>query len=137
MSNRKVANFELTDILAEILLKKYPIAYSYEADSLAWAAKALGSTKNARYYNVLSEVADSAEYKKIVKHANKALDNLGAVNDEPQYVAGMYSLPDELYAKETVAVRDQRIIALLMSGDLRDLKQRAEKLLRPTLRVLS
>jgi len=114
----------LLDIGAEILLTKYSHVRGPEIDSLAWLARAVGSSENGRYYNVLLEVTDSATEKKLARHAETALDDIGD-KVEVQYVAGMYELPAGLYAKETDSARDERILSLLMEGNLTSLKEGA------------
>lgn len=126
---RNISNPELIDIVAEILLKKYPHAYPSEADTMAWMSKAIGSTQNGRYHSVLSEIAESTTNKKLIKHTKKALTNLGSVDGQQQYLQGSYPLPDNLYAKETAVARDKRIMDLLMAGDLKSLQQGARAII--------
>ncbi|MGS2718094.1 hypothetical protein ACVBE9_07975 [Eionea flava] len=126
--DKNISNIELMDIFSEILLTKYSTAYPSEMDSLAWVARAIGASKNDRYHTVLSEVANSSNNKKLIKHASKALGSLGEAQSE-QYVAGMYSLPKGIYAKETPAARDERIVALITAGDLTSLKQGAKAII--------
>lgn len=119
---QEMTNPELIDVMAEVLLRKYPDAYLNEIDTLAWMARAIGSTENGRYHAVLSEVVNSTDNRKLRRHADSALDDL----DDPegvQYAAGMYKLPEGLYEKESDAERDARIKKLLLAGDLFSLKQ--------------
>lgn len=118
----EIANTELLDIAAEVLLTKYTHAFSHEVDTLAWVARAIGVSENGRYHTVLATVEANADDKRLKKHADKALDDVGDAEGE-QYVKGMYQLPAGLYAKESDDVRDTRIMGLLMTGELANLKQ--------------
>lgn len=121
ISQQGLSNTELIDIMAEILLNNYQDAYNSEIDMLAWLARAIGASENGRYHSVLSEVLTSSDHKKLRRHADTALDDLGKAEGE-QYVAGMYKLPEGLYAKESEEDRDKRIMDLLLIGDLVSLK---------------
>ncbi|MDC8829450.1 hypothetical protein [Alteromonas gilva] len=118
---------ELSDIAAEILLVKYPDAYSSEVDSLAWLARAIGSTENGRYHGVLSEVVNSTKIDKLARHAEKALDNLPGAEGE-QYIAGMYTLPKGVFEKETTSELVARLKKLMLRGDLASLKRAAKEI---------
>lgn len=122
VSRQEMSNIELIDIMAEVLLRKYEGAYPNEIDTLAWMARAIGTTENGRYHAALSEVVNNSDNRKLRRHADSALDDL----DDPegvQYVSGMYQLPEGLYAKESDAERDARIKQLLLAGDLASLKE--------------
>lgn len=121
----EISDPAVIDIAAEILLTKYPHAYSSEIDTLAWLARAIGASENDRYYGVLTEVMNNTDNSKLERHADSARDDLPSP-ERDQYVAGMYALPDNLYAKEDSAARDNRIKQLLMAGDLSSLKQGAK-----------
>jgi len=123
----KISNPELLDIVAEILLTKYPEAYSSEVDSLAWLARALGASENGRYYDVLSEVVSKTKIDKLERHADKALDNLPSASSE-QYVAGMYTLPEGAFEKEESSELVARLKKLMLAGDLASLKQAAKEI---------
>jgi hypothetical protein len=125
IDDKEISDPSLLDIAAEILLKKYPDAYSSEIDTLAWIARAIGSSENGRYHSVLSEVMNNSNDKKLAKYARKARRKLDNVEVE-QYLSGMYQLPEKLYAREDDATRDQRIMGLMMAGDLSSLKQGAQ-----------
>jgi len=89
MYNTRESNTEVLDVAAEVLLKNY--ANSPDSDTMAWLAKALGRSHNGRYYNVLKEVADGGSDKRLRKHANSALKELGGPSGE-QYTRGMANL---------------------------------------------
>lgn len=125
VSRREMTNPELIDIMAEVLLRKYATAYPNEIDTLAWMARAIGSTENGRYYTAINQVVESTDNRKLRRHADSALDDL----DDPegiQYIAGMYKLPDGLYEIESDAERHARIKKLLLAGDLASLKEGAQ-----------
>ncbi|MFC3095369.1 hypothetical protein DRW07_16040 [Alteromonas sediminis] len=121
-------NTELLDMVAEILLKKYPNAYPSEIDTLAWMARALGNSENGRYYNAVNTVVENAKHKKLVRHAETALDDIDEASGE-QYVEGMASLPASLFARESNKDRDARVMALITAGDLRSLKEGARTII--------
>ena len=123
----EINNPELLDIAAEILLNKYPEAYSSEVDTLAWLARAIGSSENGRYYGVLSEVVSKTKINKLERHADKALDNLPGASGE-QYVAGMYTLPEGAFEKEESSELVARLKELMLAGDLASLKQAAKEI---------
>jgi hypothetical protein len=83
-------NQVVLDTLAEVLLQKVPTASTGDIDTLSWAAKALGKSRNPRYRDTLSTVASSGN-KKLAKYANNALDDLSD-SAVPQYKRGGVSL---------------------------------------------
>ena len=85
----------VSDTAAEVLLSLYPKGLDYQADTLAWVAKALAQNKTGRYHDVLSEVASSSQ-KKIEKHAKKALKAHGKAKGE-QYKKGMTRVEAQNY----------------------------------------
>lgn len=82
---------EVLDVAAEVLLQRYPTASINDVDTLAWVAKALGNSRNPRYYTTLKEVVDSNAQKKLRKHAKKALSLVGGPSGD-QYVKGTLNL---------------------------------------------
>ena len=125
--DEEISDPALMDIAAEILLTTYPHAYSSDIDTIAWLARAIGASENDRYYDVLTEVINNTDNSKLERHADSARDDLPDPVSE-QYVAGMYRLPDNLYAKEDNATRDKRIKQLMLAGDLSSLKQGAKEI---------
>lgn len=123
----EISDPALLDIVAEILLRQYDGAKLIEIDTIAWLASALGSSENARYHQVLSEVIENSKNRKLVKYAEKALDKLDD-SDAEQYEAGMYPLSEDLYMRETDTARDARILALVLAGDLSSLKQATKEI---------
>jgi len=68
------------DILLELLAQKLRGNYARtdlddreRSDSVAWQAKALGSSKNEKYVALLREVAEKAVARHVVTHATEAL----------------------------------------------------------------
>ena len=68
------------DILLELLAQKLRTNYARtdlndreRSDSVAWQAKALGSSKNDKYVPLLQEVGEKAVAQPVVKHAKEAL----------------------------------------------------------------
>ena len=69
------------DILLELLAQKLRANYARtdlndreRSDSVAWQAKALGSSKNDKYVALLREVSEKAVAQPVVKHAKEALE---------------------------------------------------------------
>ena len=123
----KIANPELLDIAAAIMLKKYPQATRSEVDPLAWVARAIGASENGRYYSVLSEVVEKTTLDKLERHADKALDDLPGAEGE-QFAYGMYMLPEKLYSKELDSSVISRLKSQMTAGDLSNLKQAAKEM---------
>ena len=128
VSSAKITEPELIDILAEVLAVRYARAYPSEVDTLAWVARAIGSSENSRYHSILTEVVERTEHKKLRRHVKKALGQLGELEGE-QYIAGSYKLPAGIYAAESDSQREDRIYALIMAGDLKSLKQGAKSII--------
>lgn len=79
------------DHLAEVLLQRYSGAPNGDIDTLSWAAKALGKSRNPRYRDTLSSVANSGSAnKKLRKYASQALEELSS-SAVPQYKRGSVS----------------------------------------------
>jgi hypothetical protein len=94
MANTGYANAEVLDVLAEVLLEKYPQtgADFGSVDSVAWMCRALGSSGNNRYRPLLEHIADDkAMHRKLRGHCQKAAKQLpkGSGNS---YVAGTVNL---------------------------------------------
>lgn len=89
MYNTGEKNTQVLDVAAEVLLQNY--ANASDPDAIAWVAKALGKSGNGRYYGVLKEVADSKADKRILKHTNNALKEIGKPSGS-QYVKGTVNL---------------------------------------------
>ena len=89
--NTGLTNTEVLDVAAEVLLQKYKTATPGDVDTLAWVAKALGNSGNGRYHQALSSVAEGTSQRKLRKHANRALKQLGA-EEGKQYQQGSVSL---------------------------------------------
>lgn len=90
--NNSEDNQTVLDTLAEVLLQNYANAPNGDIDSLSWAAKALGKSRNPRYRDALSSVANnSSTNKKLRKYADQALDSLSD-SAVPQYKRGSVSL---------------------------------------------
>lgn len=97
-------NTEVLDVAAEILLQRYPSAANQDIDTLAWVAKALGSSRNPRYYSTLKEVADSNAHGKLRKHAAKALTYVGNPAGD-QYIKGTLDLATLQYSGNSNATQ--------------------------------
>ena len=82
---------QVLDVLAEVLLENYQKPGRDQVDAMAWSAKALGSSGNARYRDVLTEVSTNAEHRKLKKHAKRSLKQLSEESVE-QYTKGTVSL---------------------------------------------
>lgn len=89
--NTGLTDPEVLDVAAEVLLERYPNANDQDMDTLAWVAKALGNSRNPRYYNTLEQVANSDAHAKLRKYAKKSMKQLGSASGE-QYTKGMVSL---------------------------------------------
>lgn len=87
-----VAEQEVTDTLAEILLQNYARTNNDDyIDALAWAAKALGSTRNARYRSTLTEILEKCTNKKLNKYVSASLKSIPEEEAE-QYTKGTINL---------------------------------------------
>jgi hypothetical protein len=94
MANTGYANAEVLDVLAEVLLEKYPQtgADFGSVDSVAWMCRALGSSGNNRYRPVLEHIADDkAMHRKLRGHCQKAAKQLPK-GSENSYIAGTVNL---------------------------------------------
>ncbi len=94
MANTGYANAEVLDILAEVLLEKYPQTGTDfgSVDSVAWMCRALGSSGNNRYRPVLEHIADNkAMHRKLRGHCQKAAKQLPK-GSENSYIAGTVNL---------------------------------------------
>ncbi|MBO1256754.1 hypothetical protein J3L16_13760 [Alteromonas sp. 5E99-2] len=127
IEDASIKNTEVIDVAAEVLLTKAPHMYTSDVDALAWIARSIGSTENDRYYSVLYDILTSSNDKKFTRHVKKALKKVGSGSGE-QYVAGMYALPNNLYAKESDEARDKRSLELLMEGTLASAKLGARRI---------
>lgn len=119
---------EILDISAEILLRKYPYAYSHEIDTLAWLARGLGASGNDRYYNVLNEVVTKAGNRKLASHAQKAQEFLSGPS-ESSYKLGDADFPEGIYPVKTQADQDKELMAMITSGNLSELKNAAKQMI--------
>ena len=97
---QEVSDPAIIDIAAEVLLRMYKDAYAAEIDTLAWVARAIGASDNGRYFVALTEVKNNSSSRKLVKYALDARDELYN-RGGPQYQAGMYQLPEGIYARDT------------------------------------
>lgn len=91
MQQNKFNDTSVLDVLAERLVQDYQKPGKLEIDSMSWAAIALGSSGNSRYYDILTHVANTAKHSKIAKHTKKSLKSLKKSNVQ-QYKVGQVSL---------------------------------------------
>lgn len=83
---------EVLDVAAEVLLQRYPTASHRDIDALAWVCRALGNSRNSRYYTTLDEVTNNPNtQRKLRKYAKKGLNQLGGKSGE-QYTKGTIDL---------------------------------------------
>jgi len=86
-------NTEVLDVVAEVMLEKYPRASldRDSADAIAWLCRALGGSGNNRYKAALDEVVKKGDNRKMRSHCEKASKALpkGATNS---YTAGTVDL---------------------------------------------
>ena len=92
-------NQTVLDTLAEVLLQHAPNAPTGDIDALSWAAKALGKSRNPRYRDTLSSIANNSN-KKLAKYGKNALDDLSN-SSVPQYKKGAVSLKKSGGSKST------------------------------------
>ncbi len=94
MYNTAYRNAEVLDVMAEVVLEKYPLAgaqFNY-VDSVAWMCRALGASGNNRYRPVLEKVSDDkSAHRKLRGHCEKASKQLPK-GSENSYVAGTVNL---------------------------------------------
>lgn len=115
-----VKNTTVLDALAETTLQSYTKEGEW-GDAVAWATRALGESRNARYLGTLEEIKSSKASRKIKKYAKKAAKQLGSASGTEQYKSGSVNLAsvksnaDKAYArlikslqapagKETIAI---------------------------------
>ncbi len=95
MYNTAYRNTEVLDVMAEVVLEKYPMAgeqFTY-VDSVAWMCRALGASGNVRYRPVLEKVSDDKSvHRKLRAHCEKASKQLPKKGTESPYVAGTVNL---------------------------------------------
>lgn len=96
INSMKVTNPQVLDVASEVLLMLYPEAWVDQVDTLAWLARSIGQAGNGRYHSVLSQVVENTTYKKLRKHAKKALRQTGKA-DGPQYRQGMVRVTKREY----------------------------------------
>lgn len=89
--NTGESSTEVLDVASEVLLQRYSKAGKRDIDTLAWVCRAIGSSGNGRYHNVLKEVVDSDAHRKLRKYAKKALKQVGDAEGK-QYVKGSVDL---------------------------------------------
>ncbi|MBX2857168.1 MAG: hypothetical protein KTR17_00780 [Cellvibrionaceae bacterium] len=91
IKSREIKDPHVMDVVAEVLLQLHSEAWDAQIDSLSWAARALGGSRNGRYFSVLEEVNSGASNKKLRRHAKKALKELSksAGKKVEQYKKGM------------------------------------------------
>jgi hypothetical protein len=94
MVNTGYRNPEVLDVLAEVLIEKYPLSGAdfSSVDSVAWMCRALGASGNNRYRPLLEHISDDKSvHRKLRAHCEKASKQLpkGAENS---YVAGTVNL---------------------------------------------
>lgn len=82
---------EVIDVAAEVLLQRYATATNSDIDGLAWLCRAIGNSRNGRYFSVLSEVEESNTHKKLRKYAKNARKDIGSASGE-QYQQGSVDL---------------------------------------------
>ncbi len=94
MYNTGYRNGEVLDVMAEVVLEKYPLSGGEfsSVDSIAWMCRALGASGNSRYRPVLEKVSDDKTvHRKLRGHCEKASKQLPK-NVENAYVAGTVNL---------------------------------------------
>lgn len=99
--NTGVKDQEVLDVAMEVLLQRYRGASSYELDSLAWVAKAIGQSGDNRYSTALKEVVEGETNKKIVKYAKRAWKDVGKSPKVAQYQKGAVDLKAASSSKST------------------------------------
>lgn len=70
--NKNITNVELVDIAAEALALSLDGKITLKIDDQAWITKALGASKNLRYYDFLTTIIDSDVHGKLIKYSKKA-----------------------------------------------------------------
>lgn len=92
MASRELRSEILGDIAAEILLTHYKEVKKNQVDTFAWLTNAIGRSKMARYRDVLREIEDNGEFRKLRRYAESNLDELPEEAAE-QYQKGMFNEP--------------------------------------------
>jgi hypothetical protein len=94
MVNTGYKNPEVLDVLAEVLIEKYPLSGGdfSSVDSVAWMCRALGASNNTRYRPLLEHISDDkALHRKLRGHCSKAMKQLPK-GSENAYAAGTVNL---------------------------------------------
>lgn len=94
MVHTSYRNTEVLDVMAEVVLEKYPMSGNEFTlvDSVAWMCRALGNSGNSRYRPLLEKVSDDkAAHRKLRGHCEKASKQLPKAV-ENAYVAGTVNL---------------------------------------------
>ncbi len=112
--NSSEDNQVVLDYLAEVLLQNYANATMGDIDTLSWAAKALGKSRNPRYRDTLSEVSKSNN-KKLRKYASQALNELSD-STVPQYKRGSLSAMKKSSGNASSSARSNRSSAATSTG---------------------
>ena len=127
---------ENTDILAEILLSKYERGLLIEVDTLSWICKALASTGDGRYRNLLVTIFNSKVHKKLKKYAKSSYKKLP--KKEEGFKRGtidLSSLKDKEISRSSKIkpivpkanlTKKERMLFVIAKGDLRSIKAIAQ-----------
>jgi len=78
-------NKQLVDAFAAFVLDRKGDTDRNHTDALAWICRAIGASKNGRYYTTLLDIGRHARQKKIRKYARIALKQVGFATGE-QYL---------------------------------------------------
>lgn len=82
---------EVLDALAERIGRDYNKTGNTEIDATAWGLRALGDSGNPRYHDLVQDIAQKAQHKKVKKFANAAVKKLKNGSAE-QYRMGSSAL---------------------------------------------
>ena len=80
------------DVLAETVLQNYTNTDRVGVDSMAWACKALGSSGDIRYKNVLRKVIKGSGNRKLIKYAQKSITKMPAGKAKQPYKKGSINI---------------------------------------------
>lgn len=91
--DEKSDDFTVLDVVAETMLRDYQTTDDFIADYVGWGLMALSASRKSRYRNVLREMEDTAQHKKVSSYAGRALKRLYKRRID-QYIKGSVSLEE-------------------------------------------
>lgn len=126
------SNNEVLDLAAQLLIEHLPFQREREEDTLAWACRALGESKNTRYVELLSKIINGNSSQKIKKHALNALKKTQSSSQASSFVAGSINLIalNKHYQSQQKYTPTERNILNIGNKNLFEIKLLSEQIYR-------